>query len=101
MTIAEIHRLFLECNSISTDTRKIENNSMFVALKGENFDANTFAEEALAKGAKYVIVDNPKYTTGDKTILVENSLLFNRAPAGRHYFKSLTSLMNVSSSKKF
>ena len=74
MTIAEIHRLFLECNSISTDTRKIENNSMFVALKGENFDANTFAEEAFAKGAKYVIVDNPKYTTGDKTILVENSL---------------------------
>ena len=74
MTIAEIHRLFLECNSISTDTRKIENNSMFVALKGENFDANTFAEEALAKGAKYVIVDNPKYATSDKTILVENSL---------------------------
>ncbi|MBM6499286.1 UDP-N-acetylmuramoyl-tripeptide--D-alanyl-D-alanine ligase [Flavobacterium macrobrachii] len=74
MTIAEIHRLFLQCTSISTDTRKIENNCMFVALKGENFDANTFAEEALAKGAKYVIVDNPKYATSDKTILVENSL---------------------------
>lgn len=74
MTIAEIHRLFLECNSISTDTRKIERNCMFVALKGENFDANTFAEEALAKGAKYVIVDNPTYATNDKTILVENSL---------------------------
>lgn len=74
MTIAEIHRLFLECNSISTDTRKIENNCMFVALKGENFDANTFAEEALAKGARYVIIDNPTYATSDKTILVENSL---------------------------
>lgn len=74
MTIAEIHRLFLECNSISTDTRKIENNSMFVALKGENFDANTFAEEALVKGAKYVIIDNPTYAVSDKTILVENSL---------------------------
>lgn len=47
---------------------------MFVALKGENFDANTFAEEAFAKGAKYVIVDNPTYATNDKTILVENSL---------------------------
>ena len=74
MTITEIHRLFLECNSISTDTRKIENNSMFVALKGENFDANTFAEEALVKGAKYVIIDNPTYAVSDKTILVENSL---------------------------
>jgi len=75
MTIAEIHRLFLECNSISTDTRKIENNCMFVALKGENFDANTFAEEALAKGAKYVIIDNPTYAVSNKTILVENSLI--------------------------
>lgn len=74
MTIAEIHRLFLECNSVSTDTRKIDSNCMFVALKGENFDANTFAKEALTKGAKYVIVDNPTYATDDKTILVENSL---------------------------
>ena len=75
MTIAEIHRLFLQCTSISTDTRKIENNCMFVALKGENFDANTFAEEALAKGAKYVIVDNPTYATSDKTIFVVDSLI--------------------------
>ncbi|WP_439553935.1 UDP-N-acetylmuramoyl-tripeptide--D-alanyl-D-alanine ligase [Flavobacterium macrobrachii] len=89
MTIAEIHRLFLQCTSISTDTRKIENNCMFVALKGENFDANTFAEEALAKGAKYVIVDNPTYATSDKTIFVVDSLtaLQQLATYHREYLK--------------
>ncbi len=49
MRIEEIYQCFLQCESISTDTRKREPNSLFVALKGDNFDANTFAEEALKK----------------------------------------------------
>ncbi len=61
MTIQEIHQLFLKCTSISIDTRKIQSNSLFVAIKGENFDANTFAKEALEKGAQYVIIDNANY----------------------------------------
>ncbi|HBS52401.1 MAG TPA: UDP-N-acetylmuramoyl-tripeptide--D-alanyl-D-alanine ligase, partial [Flavobacterium sp.] len=51
MDIAKIHELFLNCTSVSIDTRKIQPNSLFVAIKGENFDANTFAKEALEKGA--------------------------------------------------
>ena len=47
MDIASIHNLFLQCDSVSIDTRKILPNSLFVAIKGENFDANTFAKEAL------------------------------------------------------
>lgn len=74
MTINTIHSLFLECSTVSTDTRKIEKNCLFVALKGENFDANAFAKEALEKGAKYVIIDNPSYYIDQKTILVNNSL---------------------------
>ena len=58
MEINIIYSKFLECTSVSTDTRKIKKNSMFIALKGENFDANTFAKEALEKGAKYIIIDN-------------------------------------------
>jgi UDP-N-acetylmuramoyl-tripeptide--D-alanyl-D-alanine ligase len=50
MDINFIHSLFLKCNSVSTDTRKIAKNTMFVAIKGDNFDANTFAKEALDKG---------------------------------------------------
>ena len=46
MTIQNIHDLFLKCSKVSIDTRKIEPNSFFVAIKGERFDANTFAKEA-------------------------------------------------------
>jgi len=48
---------------------------MFVAIKGENFDANTFAKEALEKGASYVLIDNEDYCIDQRTILVENSLI--------------------------
>ncbi|WP_409417525.1 UDP-N-acetylmuramoyl-tripeptide--D-alanyl-D-alanine ligase [Flavobacterium sp. PS2] len=75
MDIAHIHNLFLQCQSVSTDTRKIELNSMFFAIKGDNFDANTFAEEALQKGALFVVIDNASYFIDQRTILVENSLI--------------------------
>lgn len=75
MDVSYIHGLFLKCNSVSIDTRKIEPNSLFVAIKGENFDANTFAKEALEKGASYVLIDNEDYYIDQRTILVENSLI--------------------------
>ena len=74
MDIKSIHSYFLKCNSVSIDTRKIEPGSMFVAIKGENFDANTFAKEALEKGASFVIIDNPDYFIDERTIVVEDSL---------------------------
>ncbi|MEZ7507063.1 UDP-N-acetylmuramoyl-tripeptide--D-alanyl-D-alanine ligase [Flavobacterium sp. Arc2] len=74
MDIARIHSLFLECKSVSIDTRKIESNSLFVAIKGDRFDANTFAIEALEKGASYVIIDNENYYLDKRTILVDDSL---------------------------
>lgn len=75
INISKLHSLFLNCSSVSTDTRKIEKDCLFIALKGENFDANTFAKEAIEKGAKYVVIDNPEYQITDKTLLVENSLV--------------------------
>jgi UDP-N-acetylmuramoyl-tripeptide--D-alanyl-D-alanine ligase len=75
MDINYIHSLFLQFSSVSIDTRKIETNSLFVAIKGERFDANTFAKEALEKGAAYVIIDNESYYIDQRTILVEDSLI--------------------------
>lgn len=74
MKIEALYHCFLQCTQISTDTRKIEKNSMFFALKGENFDANTFAEAALEKGARYVVIDNSLYKTDERMLLVDNSL---------------------------
>ena len=84
MDISHIHSLFLKCNSVSIDTRKIQPNSLFIALNGENFDANTFAKEALEKGASYVIIDNQAYFIDQRTILVENSLITLQALAKFH-----------------
>jgi len=84
MTIQSIHDLFLKCSKVSIDTRKIEPNSFFVAIKGERFDANTFAKEALEKGASYVIIDNADYYIDDRTILVEDSLKTLQALAKFH-----------------
>lgn len=74
MNIQDIHNLFLQCKSVSIDTRKIEKDSMFFAIKGENFDANTFAASALELGVLFVIIDNASYVIDERTILVENSL---------------------------
>jgi UDP-N-acetylmuramoyl-tripeptide--D-alanyl-D-alanine ligase len=75
MSTEDIHKLFLKCESISIDTRKIEPNSLFVAIKGDRFDANTFAKEAIEKGALYVIIDNPEYYINGRTLLVKDSLV--------------------------
>ncbi|MBF4506784.1 UDP-N-acetylmuramoyl-tripeptide--D-alanyl-D-alanine ligase [Flavobacterium sp. JLP] len=89
MNIQDIHNLFLQCKSLSIDTRKIEKGSMFFAIKGENFDANAFAEEALKLGALFVVIDNESYFIDGRTILVENSLetLQELAKFHRNYLK--------------
>ncbi|WP_026707069.1 UDP-N-acetylmuramoyl-tripeptide--D-alanyl-D-alanine ligase [Flavobacterium frigidarium] len=89
MNIKEIHSLFLQCDSISTDTRKIEPNSIFIALKGDNFDANNFTEQAIALGAKYVLIDDQSYNISPQTILVKNCLetLQELAKYHRDYLK--------------
>lgn len=76
MNTTSIHQLFLKSNGIITDTRKIFKNCIFFALKGENFNGNLFAQEALDKGAFKVIVDeNAFHKSTGETILVENVLV--------------------------
>lgn len=74
MNIDKLHQLYLTYPTISTDTRSIKNNSLFFALKGDNFDANKFANQALEKGAKYAIIDDKNYQLDNRFILVNNVL---------------------------
>lgn len=48
-------------NKVSTDTRKIEKDNLFIALKGANFNGNDYAVHAIEKGASIVIVDEVKF----------------------------------------
>ncbi|WP_024772029.1 UDP-N-acetylmuramoyl-tripeptide--D-alanyl-D-alanine ligase [Aquimarina macrocephali] len=87
MTITQIHQLFLASSGVCTDTRKIEHNVIFFALKGENFNGNTYAQKALEHGAAYAIIDEVAFKTTEKHILVDDVLktLQNLASFHRQY----------------
>jgi len=59
VTTEQLYHKFQECTGVSTDTRRITPDCLFVALKGDTFDGNKFAEQALASGARYAVVDDP------------------------------------------
>ena len=79
MEINKIYQAFLLTSGICTDTRKIKPDSMFFALKGENFNGNKYAEKALANGALYAVVDDPEVVLSSQYILVSDVLDFSTA----------------------
>src|SRR5665648_909968 len=74
MSITELYEIFIEYPKISTDSRRIEKDSLFFALKGDNFNGNTYAATAMANGAAYSIIDEADYQKDDRFILVEDVL---------------------------
>ena len=70
----KLYKLYLEHPQICTDTRNIIPDSIFVCLKGERFDGNTFALNALEQGAAYVITENADLSENPKCIVVSDSL---------------------------
>jgi UDP-N-acetylmuramoyl-tripeptide--D-alanyl-D-alanine ligase len=74
MQIEEIYEKFKASNGITTDTRKIGEGQMFFALKGEKFNANNFAEQALAEGASFAVVDEMEHAQNQQCILVDDVL---------------------------
>lgn len=73
-TSNSLYQQFLNYPTICTDTRSISKDCLFFALKGENFDANSFAAQALNLGAAYAIIDNPDFFLDERTILVPEVL---------------------------
>ncbi|SDL89112.1 UDP-N-acetylmuramoyl-tripeptide--D-alanyl-D-alanine ligase [Pedobacter sp. ok626] len=74
VTIDSLYQHFLQHPTICTDTRNITEGCLFFALKGDKFDANTFAAQAISQGAAYAIVDNENYQTDERCILVPDVL---------------------------
>lgn len=73
-TIEELYQIYLKHPSVQTDTRKLKPGDIFFALKGENFNGNAFAKQAVEAGAAYVVIDDAAYEISGKTILVDNVL---------------------------
>tara|TARA_R110002126_G_scaffold282967_1_gene431907 strand:+ start:74653 stop:75912 length:1260 start_codon:yes stop_codon:yes gene_type:complete len=74
MKIAALYELYKNHYLVDTDTRNIRSNTIFFALKGDNFNGNAFAAKALALGAAYAIVDEEVYKTNTAIILVDDVL---------------------------
>ena len=95
MTIEQLYQLYLEHPIVQTDTRKLSQGSIYVALKGPSFNGNKFAKDALEKGAAYAVIDEKEYAADDRMIVVEDALQtlqdlakhhrlqFNKLPDGR------------------
>jgi UDP-N-acetylmuramoyl-tripeptide--D-alanyl-D-alanine ligase len=69
-----IFQKFLEVRSVTTDTRNVRPNDIFFALKGDNFNGNHFAQQALDLGASLVVVDEDVNVSSDRIVRVENCL---------------------------
>ena len=84
MLTKDLYQLFLKYPLIDTDTRNIRKGSIFFALKGERFNANKFAAEALEKGAAFVVTDEDTDTPAEKTIRRKSVLLALQQLAAEH-----------------
>jgi UDP-N-acetylmuramoyl-tripeptide--D-alanyl-D-alanine ligase len=75
MSIDELYSIYRQNPGVQTDTRKLKPNDIFFALKGPNFNGNTYAETALDMGAAIAVIDDKAYyTRPDKMMLVEDVL---------------------------
>lgn len=74
MNIRHLYNLFLTSSGVITDSRKVVKNSMFFALKGDNFDGNTFAKDALESGALCAVVDDKNLPENPKFFKVDDVL---------------------------
>ena len=88
MNIKELYNIFLKSSGVTTDSRQIELNSIFFALKGDNFDGNKYAKSAIDKGASFAVIDNEVYCLNEKFILVDD-VLFSLQELSKYHRKQL------------
>lgn len=75
MSNLDLYEKFLACGKVCTDTRQITPGCLFFALRGEKFNGNVFAAEALAKGARYAVIDDANFEVAGRTLLTADVLL--------------------------
>ncbi|MGG5902569.1 UDP-N-acetylmuramoyl-tripeptide--D-alanyl-D-alanine ligase [Sphingobacterium daejeonense] len=89
MQIAQLYQIYKDFPNICTDTRKISKDCLFFALKGDNFNGNSFAEKALEAGAKYVIVDDSSFYKEDPAYVLVDDVLTALQELARFHRKHL------------
>ncbi len=87
--------LFYESSGVCTDTRNIKKDCLFICLKGFNFNGNTFAQNAIKKGAKYVICDEQEYANESTIFFVEDALLYLQQLSNHHRNKFTIPILGI------
>ena len=97
MDITALYTCFKECGKVTTDTRNCPEGSMFIALKGETFNGNAFAKQALEKGCRYAVVDEPQYAEegNPNILLVDNCLEALQGLAREHRRQMGTRIIGI------
>ena len=98
MNINNLHKIYLKHPNICTDSRKVKSNSIFFAIKGEKFNGNKFAKEALKKGCEYAIVDEEIDDRNERVILVEDCLQTLQKLASLHRKKLSIPIIGITGS---
>lgn len=97
MTISALYQLYLQCLIVTTDSRNCPQGSIFIALKGDSFNGNAFAAQALKDGCSYAIVDEIEYTdpTNNQIILVDDCLKTLQQLANYHRKQMGTKIIGI------
>lgn len=97
MDISALYKCFTECGAVTTDSRNCPEGSMFIALKGETFNGNAFAAQALEKGCQYAVVDEEEYAADDnpRILLVDDCLKALQELANYHRRKLGTRVIGI------
>ena len=97
MDITALYTCFKECGKVTTDTRNCPEGSMFIALKGETFNGNAFAKQALEKGCRYAVVDEAQYAEegNPNILLVDNCLEALQGLAREHRRQMGTRIIGI------
>ena len=74
MSIEQIYNIYLQSRNVVTDSRSITPGCIFVAFRGEHFDGNAFAPQALEQGAALCIISDERYRMDDRCIVVDDTL---------------------------
>ncbi|MDA3819692.1 MAG: UDP-N-acetylmuramoyl-tripeptide--D-alanyl-D-alanine ligase [Candidatus Delongbacteria bacterium] len=98
MNTRTLSDIFAHSEGVCTDTRNIIPGVIFFALKGDNFDGNKFAAEAIEKGAAYAVIDNADYQIQGKTVLVKDSLIALQKLAQLHRRKITAKIIAITGS---
>lgn len=86
-----IYKRFREYPIITTDTRNCPEGSIFIALKGDRFNGNKFALQALESGSSYAIIDEKEYDNGDSRLILVDDCLKTLQALARHHRR----IMNI------